>query len=100
MNDSSCKVDCKRCLLTMAAVFVAVTLSGFVFNHLLMGSTYEAHAGLWRAPEETKKLMPLLFLGYAVFSWFFVSIYARGYEEGKPPMGQALRYALLLWPVA
>jgi hypothetical protein len=35
-------------------------------------------------------------VGYLVFSPFFVLIYAKGYEKGKPGLGQGFRFGVYL----
>ena len=64
----------KRIILAIAAVFVALAVMDFAIHGLLLGSTYEATAELWRPMEE----MNMLFMYFVtlVFATGFVLLYA------------------------
>ncbi len=65
----------KKILLATLAVFVAWSALDFVIHGLLLGSSYEATASLWRPMEEMK--MGLMYLVTLLVSLCFVTIYAR-----------------------
>jgi hypothetical protein len=72
----------KRLLLTFMAVYVAVTVLGYVIHALLLASDYERVSHLFR----TQPLMPFLLLANASFSLAFVWLYATR-VEAKPLVG-------------
>ena len=94
------QINCKRCLLTAVLVFAAVVAEGIFFNEVCLGGQYQVFKDLWREEERMKSLFPLLILGYGVFSYFFTWVFVKGYEPEKPGLGQGLRFALLVWPLA
>ncbi len=63
----------KRAVLAVVAAFIGWSILDFVIHGLLLKSTYEATADLWRPAEEMK--MPLMFFVTLVFAACFVAIY-------------------------
>lgn len=63
-----------RMLLAIVAVFIAWSAMDFVIHGVLLESTYEATANLWRPMDEMN--MPLMFAVTLVFTVCFVLIYA------------------------
>jgi len=92
-------VNCKKCLMTFVAVFVAVAAVDMILNTAVLKGQYDAFASVWRPQGRMKTLFPLIFLGQAVFAYFFTWIYSKGYEPEKPGLGQGIRFALLIWPI-
>ena len=64
----------KKAVLAMIAVFILWSVIDYIIHGLMLRSTYEATAQLWRPMAEMK--MGLMYLVYAVSSVCFVSIYA------------------------
>ena len=60
----------------------------------LLVPLYEQTASLWRSSEGTHQMLWLMTLGQLLFGLVFAWIYARGYEPGKPGLGQGLRFGL------
>jgi hypothetical protein len=73
------KVNWKKLLLTFMAVFVVLTVLGYVIHAVLLASDYQSVSHLFRR----QPFMPFLLLGNASFSLAFVWIYAMG-VEAKP----------------
>ena len=63
----------KRTILTVIAVFLAWSILDFVIHGLLLQSTYEATANLWRPMDEMN--MPLMYLVTLAYTACFVAIY-------------------------
>lgn len=63
----------KRTLIAIVAIFVAWSILDFFIHGLLLQSTFEATAKLWRPMEETN--MPLMYLVTLAYTTFFVLIY-------------------------
>jgi hypothetical protein len=71
----------------------------FVIHGMLMAPKYEALQSAensFRAFEQMEAKMWVMWVGRLLFSVFFVWIYTRGLEA-KAWMGQAVRYAIVLW---
>ena len=56
---------------------------------------YKQTMHLWRSEAEMKNLFWLIWAGYPVFAFFFVWIFAKGYEKERPGLGQGLRFGTL-----
>ena len=63
----------KRIILAVVAVFIAWSILDFILHGLLLRSTYEATANLWRPMDQMK--MPLMYFVTLVFTACFVLIY-------------------------
>lgn len=81
----------KKVVLAMVAVFVLCSVLDFVMHNVLLASTYEATAELWRRMEEMK--IGLMYVITAVWSCVFVLIYALLVRPRS--VGAGLVYGLL-----
>lgn len=63
----------KRITLAVVAVFITWSILDFILHGLLLQSTYEATANLWRPMDEMN--MPLMYFVTFVFTVCFVLIY-------------------------
>lgn len=64
----------KRTVLAIIAVFIAWSVLDFIIHGMLLQSSYEATAQLWRPMEEMK--MSLMYFVTFLFTATFVLIYA------------------------
>ena len=85
-------MNTKRWLLASVAVFVVIMALEFVIHGVLLAGTYQQTASVWRPQAEMQRLMWIFWVGYLVFAPFFAFIYAKGYEKGKPGLGQGIRF--------
>ena len=81
----------KRIILAILAVFVAWSMLDFVLHGLLLQSTYEATANLWRPMDQIN--MPLLYFVTLVFTTCFVLIYSFFIEQKSLKNG--IRFGVL-----
>lgn len=63
----------KRTLLAIVAVFIAWSVLDIVIHGILLQSTYEATASLWRPMDDMN--MPLMYLVTLAYTTCFVAIY-------------------------
>jgi hypothetical protein len=89
-------MNTKRWLLASLAVFVVILVLEFVIHGVLLQGVYQQTASVWRTQADMQRLMWIFWAGYLVFAPFFVLIYAKGYEKGKPGLGQGLRFGLYM----
>src|ERR1700687_5410936 len=83
-----------RLVLTIIVVFVLANLLGFFIHAIWLKQDYLPIAQHYRAPGEQKMLW--IVLAYISFAIGSVLVYARGVED-KPPLGQGLRFGLLMF---
>ena len=81
----------KRILLAVIAVFMAWSVLDFILHGVLLQSTYEATANLWRPMEEMK--MSLMYVVTLLFTGSFVAIYALLVEEKS--LGSGIKFGTL-----
>lgn len=81
----------KRTILAVVAVFVAWSVLDFIIHGMLLKSTYEATASLWRPMNEMK--MPLMYFVTLVFTVCFVLIY--GFLVGKKSLVSGIKFGFL-----
>jgi len=81
----------KRTILAVVAVFVAWSVLDFILHGMILRSTYEATASLWRPMEEFKWV--LNYIVVLISAACFVIIYARMITERG--MNTALLYGLV-----
>jgi len=87
-------MNTKRWLLASVAVFVVVAALEFLIHGVLLSDLYHQTASVWRSEAEMQKMMWIFGVGVLVFAPFFSLIYVKGYEKGKPGLGQGFRYGL------
>ena len=87
-------MNAKRWLLASVAVVVVIGVLEFLIHGVLLSDMYKQTASVWRSEAEMQKMMWVFWVGILVFAPFFALIYVKGYEKGKPGLGQGFRYGL------
>jgi uncharacterized protein with PQ loop repeat len=81
----------KRTILAVVAVFIAWSVMDFLIHGLLLRSTYEATANLWRPMDQMK--VPLMYFVTLVFTVCFVLIY--GLLVGQKSLMSGIKFGVL-----
>lgn len=81
----------KRTIWAVLAVCISWSMLDFILHGLLLRSTYEATASLWRPMDQIN--MPLMYLVTLVFTACFVLIY--GLLVGQKSLASGLRFGAL-----
>ena len=81
----------KKLILAVVAVFIAWSILDFILHGLLLRSTYEATANLWRPMDQMN--MPLMYFVTLVFTVCFVLIY--GLLVGQKSLASGIRFGAL-----
>jgi len=81
----------KRTIWAVVAVFISWSILDFILHGLLLRSTYEATANLWRPMDQMN--MPLMYLVTLVFSTCFVLIYSH--MVGQKSVASGIRFGVL-----
>jgi hypothetical protein len=85
-------MNTKRWLLASVAVLVVIAVLEFVIHGVLLSDLYKQTASIWRPQKDMQQTMWIFWIGYLVFAPLFALIYVKGYEKGKPGLGQGLRF--------
>ncbi|MGQ8338498.1 hypothetical protein ACUNWD_18220 [Sunxiuqinia sp. A32] len=86
-------MNVKRFLLASLAVFVTFQLLDFIIHGVILMSTYEETASVWR--EDMMDLMWIMYISGVLLSLLFVYIYIKGFQN-KGIM-EGVRYGLVMW---
>jgi len=81
----------KRTIWAVVAVFIAWSILDFILHGLLLRSTYEATANLWRPMDQMN--MPLMYFVTLVSTVCFVLIY--GLLVGQKSLATGIRFGAL-----
>ncbi len=85
----------KRFWLSLAVIFVASMVLGFVIHGLWLHADYAQLPNLMRPEAEAQRYFGWMLGAHVILSGAFVWIYQRGRED-KPWLGQGLRYGLAI----
>jgi hypothetical protein len=81
----------RRITLAVVAVFIAWSILDFILHGLLLRSTYEATANLWRPMDQMN--MPLMYFVTLLFTVCFVLIY--GLLVGRKSLVSGIQFGAL-----
>jgi hypothetical protein len=81
----------KRTILPVLVVFVVWSVMDFIIHGLLLQSTYEATANLWRPMDEMN--MGLIYIVTLLFTTCFVVIY--GLLVGEKSLASGIKFGVL-----
>ena len=80
----------KRIILAVVVVFIAWSILDFILHGLLLRSTYEATANLWRPMDQMN--MSLMYFVTLVFAACFVLIY--GLQVGQKSLVSGIQFGM------
>ena len=85
-------MNIKRWLMAGVAAFAVTFVLDFVVHGKLLAGLYNQTASVWRPDAQYK--MWLMTLNQILFGFALAWFYTRGYESGKPGLGQGIRFGL------
>ncbi|MBM4171614.1 MAG: hypothetical protein FJ214_07090 [Ignavibacteria bacterium] len=76
-------MNTKKLLITAFVVFIVLEVLGYLIHNVLLSSTYamEDIAKVFRPMEEMESKMWVMWVADLIWSFFFVFIFAKGYEN-------------------
>lgn len=76
-------MDKKKFIITVAAVFVVSEILNYLIHGVLLSSTYmsDALSGVFRSEAEMGSLMWVMWIADLVWSFFFVFLFVKGFEN-------------------
>ena len=83
----------KKFFISWLILFVCWMAGSFLVHAVLLKPDYMALRNLFRSPEESQKLFPLMIIAHVFLSGALVWIYSRG-VEAKPWIAQGVRFGL------
>jgi MFS family permease len=88
-------MNVQRWVVASIVVTVVVAILEMIIHGFILQQAYQETASVWRPQAEAQALMPLMWLGYAIFAPFFVWIYAHGIDPKEDAVGQGVRFGLM-----
>jgi len=82
----------KRIILSIILIFILWTALDMLTHSVLLGSTYESTAELWRPPEQMNK--GLLFASTLLSAFVLTAIFAGLVRDKRPGTGLSLGFLL------
>jgi hypothetical protein len=86
----------KKILNASIVVFVLCVIMDYVLHGILLKGLYAETASLWRPAEAIGKLTWIFWVVDAAIAFLLVWLFAKGWEAGKPWLGQGVRFGLVL----
>lgn len=87
-------MNTKRFVFAGLAVFIAGFIMDWIIHGIILKGAYESLISIWRPEEEMNSMMWIWYVGSLIFSFLFVYIFTKGYEN-KGIM-EGVRYGLLI----
>ena len=82
----------KRFIIASIVIFVAILLLDMLEHGVVLMRAYEETTSLWR--ENMNTLMWIMWLGNIVFSFLFVFIFIKGYENKG--ISEGIRFGIII----
>jgi len=71
----------KKMFIAVLTVFIILEVTGFIIHGLLLSKTYEGLAAVFRPMAEMNALMWRMWIADVVWSFFFVFIFNKGFQN-------------------
>ena len=84
----------KRFWMAFAACYVVLHALGFLIHGILLDSSYQAQAAVFRPKAEMDSMFWIMFVNSAIYLWVFCYVFTKGYEN-KGFM-EGVRYGALM----
>ena len=85
----------KKFFIALIAIYVVGGILNFLVHGVLLMSTYQELASVWRPQSEMDSYMWIQWVTSLFLCFFFVYIFVRGYE-GRGIM-EGVRFGLVIW---
>ena len=89
-------IDWKKFWTALIAVFILANILEWVMHGWLLTNASDGGLLSFLRKPAVQSFTLWMWMGYLIFSWAFVWIYANGWEN-KPWSGQDFRYGFMIW---
>jgi hypothetical protein len=80
--------------MAFAACYVVLHALGFLIHGVLLDSSYQAQAAVFRPKAEMDGMMWMMFVNSAIYLWVFCYVFTKGYENKG--LMEGVRYGVLM----
>lgn len=84
----------KKIMIASVVVFVLFLIMDYVLHGILLRDLYAVTEHLWRPSGSAQKLVWIVLAVDAAIAFLLAWLFAKGWETGKPWLGQGLRFGL------
>ncbi len=74
-------MNTKKMIIAVIAVFILLEATNFLVHNVILSKTYEGMANVFRSLEEMNRRMWRMLIADLVWSFFFVFIFIKGYQN-------------------
>lgn len=74
-------MNTKKMIIAVIAVFIILEVTSFLVHSIILSKTYEGLANVFRPMEEMNSRMWRMWIADLVWSFFFVFIFIKGYQN-------------------
>ncbi len=74
-------MNTKKMIIAVIAVFILLEATNFLIHGLFLSKTYEGLTDVFRPMEEMSSMMWRMWIADLVWSFFFVFIFIKGYQN-------------------
>lgn len=74
-------MNTKKMIIAVIAVFIILEATSFLVHSIILSKTYEGLANVFRPMEEMNSRMWRMWIADLVWSFFFVFIFIKGYQN-------------------
>jgi hypothetical protein len=74
-------MNIKKLIITVIAVFVLLEVTSYIIHSVILAKTYEGLVNTFRPMAEMENMMWRMWIADLVFSFFFVFIFTKGYQN-------------------
>ncbi|PKL83596.1 MAG: hypothetical protein CVV24_04245 [Ignavibacteriae bacterium HGW-Ignavibacteriae-3] len=74
-------MDTKKMIIAVVSVFILYEVTNFLIHGLILAGTYQGLANVFRSMEEMNRMMWRMWIADLVWSFFFVFIFTKGYQN-------------------
>lgn len=74
-------MNTKKLIIAVVVVFVLLVATNYLIHSVILASTYEGLTTVFRSKTEMDNLMWRMFIANLIWSFFFVFIFTKGYQN-------------------
>lgn len=87
-------MNTKKMIISVIAVFVLLEATNFLIHSVLLAKSYEGLASVFRPMQDMERVMWRMWIADLVWSFFFVFIFIKGYQNKG--LMEGVRYGIYI----
>jgi hypothetical protein len=87
-------MNTKKLIIAVIVVFILLEATNFLLHGVILSKTYEGLANVFRSMEEMNRMMWRMWIADLAWSFFFVFIFIKGYQNKG--LMEGVRYGIYI----